>query len=1183
MRKIFILLISFGIVFAASGKMSIYDGTGSTGPEKQKVIYTQPSVLPPATDLMNWVSKTNSPDPGRYWCPASGAWDGIIYFLGGAVDGGSGIPTSTNTIYAYNTANNSWITTGLPNLLTPRRAGGGGRIGNKIYVCGGRDATTPMPITLSSCEEFDIVNNTVTAKTSMPAAKWAVASAVAGGKLYIIGDDNRTGTTYEYDPVPVYDNWTTKAPIPIGRGWAAAAGANGKIYVFGGINLSGDELNDCWEFDPNATTNAWTRRADMPGTRIYHSACSFNDAEIYVLGGCVTEHRLADNIVYKYHIASNTWTVVSPMLAARGWLMANQVGDKIYATFGSNALFNYPTFMTVNEEGTYTTFNNDVGVERIVNPGASHTVTTAMIPQALVINYGSSDQTNFTLTCEIRGADQTVRYSDSKTISLNAGSFATVSFNEWTPQIIENCNVKMRTILTGDEDPTNDEKVQITSIIGHVVIGTGTNSEGDQPMFRGWKYSTHEAIYLQSEININTAGNITHIAYYKDWGDDINPIENVTIYLKHTTVTTLSNGNYSLTGYTQVFNGSFTNNATQGWMDVQLNTPFYYNYTTNLQILVIKGYQLNLPTYPNWRYTVTPNNRSRSFRWDDYQPEYLLATNHRPDLRLFITDQPALSINIVGNGSVTKDPDLPTYAYGTVVDLEALAATGWTFTGWSGDLAGSTNPTSITMDGNKTVTATFTRNTYTIVSSATSGGTILPLGTIYVNNGGNQSYTMTANTGYQIDSVKVDNVNQGAISSYTFNYVGSDHTIVAFFSIFPWIRKEDMPSGLQMSYVGPGAAMVGVGDMLYALRGNGTREFYRYNGTQWQSRAHTSSFVSEGGALCYNGGDTIYALRGGGAKNFWAYSISRNRWSNNASAPVAINNGSSIVYLDGKVYLIVGGRKLGDLNFFAYNTANNKWTNLTSAPTSPDNIPYGSGSCIVEFGGQIYALKGSGNDNYFWVYNVTSDIWTAQPSIPQVHPQRGVATTVLDGGAMTSNGEIYAIKGGSSNEFWKYVPGLSGAWTSLDTIPRLNALSVPYSGAALAYASNKVWLLKGNNLPEFWQFIPAAYRAEKTASDLNNNSVQSLNTQGAKLSAEIKVLPNPINKQATIRYTVPMPNNVTIKLYNATGRVVEIINDGRMNTGSYTANLSANNLAKGVYFLRYNDTQNQKEIKVIIE
>jgi uncharacterized repeat protein (TIGR02543 family) len=42
--------------------------------------------------------------------------------------------------------------------------------------------------------------------------------------------------------------------------------------------------------------------------------------------------------------------------------------------------------------------------------------------------------------------------------------------------------------------------------------------------------------------------------------------------------------------------------------------------------------------------------------------------------------------------------------------LTAIADPGWNFTGWGGELSGSTNPTTITMDRNKTVTATFILN-----------------------------------------------------------------------------------------------------------------------------------------------------------------------------------------------------------------------------------------------------------------------------------------------------------------------------------------------------------------------------------------------------------------------------------------------------------------------------------------
>ncbi|MHA2429383.1 MAG: InlB B-repeat-containing protein, partial [Candidatus Hermodarchaeia archaeon] len=53
-------------------------------------------------------------------------------------------------------------------------------------------------------------------------------------------------------------------------------------------------------------------------------------------------------------------------------------------------------------------------------------------------------------------------------------------------------------------------------------------------------------------------------------------------------------------------------------------------------------------------------------------------------------DQYSLTINIVGSGSVSKNPDEATYTYGTVVTLTAAADAGWTFSSWSGDLTGST-------------------------------------------------------------------------------------------------------------------------------------------------------------------------------------------------------------------------------------------------------------------------------------------------------------------------------------------------------------------------------------------------------------------------------------------------------------------------------------------------------------
>ncbi|CAG0927137.1 hypothetical protein TFLX_00379 [Thermoflexales bacterium] len=66
-----------------------------------------------------------------------------------------------------------------------------------------------------------------------------------------------------------------------------------------------------------------------------------------------------------------------------------------------------------------------------------------------------------------------------------------------------------------------------------------------------------------------------------------------------------------------------------------------------------------------------------------------------------------LQTNVSGGGRVTRSPDQPAYLYGEVVTLTAVPATSWIFTNWRGDLIGSLNPVTLTLDRNQTVTGTF--------------------------------------------------------------------------------------------------------------------------------------------------------------------------------------------------------------------------------------------------------------------------------------------------------------------------------------------------------------------------------------------------------------------------------------------------------------------------------------------
>ncbi len=88
-----------------------------------------------------------------------------------------------------------------------------------------------------------------------------------------------------------------------------------------------------------------------------------------------------------------------------------------------------------------------------------------------------------------------------------------------------------------------------------------------------------------------------------------------------------------------------------------------------------------------------------------------------------------LTVNIVGSGTVTTDPDPDYYSSGTVVTLTANPSNGWQFSGYSGDISTSDNPVTITMDSDKTVTATFKTNEYTVTFNS-EGGSSVPSQTV---------------------------------------------------------------------------------------------------------------------------------------------------------------------------------------------------------------------------------------------------------------------------------------------------------------------------------------------------------------------------------------------------------------------------------------------------------------------
>ena len=77
-----------------------------------------------------------------------------------------------------------------------------------------------------------------------------------------------------------------------------------------------------------------------------------------------------------------------------------------------------------------------------------------------------------------------------------------------------------------------------------------------------------------------------------------------------------------------------------------------------------------------------------------------------------------------------------------------------------------------------TIAASFAVVTFSITVTQGSNGVIAPSGTVTVNYGAGQVFTVTPDAGYHIADVLVDSVSVGAVGSYAFVNVQADHTIV---------------------------------------------------------------------------------------------------------------------------------------------------------------------------------------------------------------------------------------------------------------------------------------------------------------------------------------------------------------------------------------------------------------------
>ena len=119
------------------------------------------------------------------------------------------------------------------------------------------------------------------------------------------------------------------------------------------------------------------------------------------------------------------------------------------------------------------------------------------------------------------------------------------------------------------------------------------------------------------------------------------------------------------------------------------------------------------------------------------------------------------------------------------------------------------NGTPVTLNNNSYTISNIRQNTtvqvsfvnqgvFQISASAGQHGSIMPNGVIEVNCANSVTFSIAPDEGYRISNVVVDGIAKGALASYTFTNVNSDHTINATF-IEEGVASCEAPVGLTAS------------------------------------------------------------------------------------------------------------------------------------------------------------------------------------------------------------------------------------------------------------------------------------------------------------------------------------------------------------------------------------------------
>ncbi len=378
---------------------------------------------------------------------------------------------------------------------------------------------------------------------------------------------------------------------------------------------------------------------------------------------------------------------------------------------------------------------------------------------------------------------------------------------------------------------------------------------------------------------------------------------------------------------------------------------------------------------------------------------------------------------------------------------------------------------------------------------------------------------------------------------------------------------------------------------IYCAKGNKTGEFYHFDpgSSSWTTLSQIPAGREgkppyKGAVGVADGRGHVYALKGNNTLGFYKYSAARNAWLQLDDVPLGggkrVKGGSDLVYVqrgDSEcVYLLKG---IGN-EFYRYQVtgeSSGTWQQLASV--SGDKWQAGSWLC-ADGSNRIYAQQA--RTHAFQYYNTSSGSWQSVSStMPFISRYTGKSKKSKDGGsAAWYSGSIYALKGGGTQEFYKFTAA-TGTWTELETIPLFGSTGKKVkvkAGGDIVNCADWFYALKGAKTNEFW-----SYREPVMMSALPGPSgvavTAAIDGPGAKLVIPNPLRAGPVKLALGIQGTRLAGRPVRVSVLDAAGR--RLWSQVCARQPELALDLSA--LAPGVYLLKVDEPGCSRTAKLLLQ